>query len=370
MTHSSLFFVINFVVFKLKEKCYDNNKKMGEGKCFMRNLRNVSVKMIEMGILIRWDALSLVGLVSIYASTDAAALPEPERNIAQVPMMNGQFLWMPEDRMQRYYFWLLPDNGKPVQVAQRILPTEGIVNFRDLGGYPTLDGRFVRWGVLYRSGAHDCLTEKDCALLRQIGLRTVLDYRSAAEQQQCPDRQLEEIQYISLPILADAGVANILSLQAAGSAEEAQQMLQEINRRMVHDQQAQQGYAAMLRTCLQAETIPMVQHCTAGKDRVGVGVAILLLLLGVDEETVLDDYLLSNDCRLSFDKLEQVSGACLSETQRETFAALTMAQFSYLSAFIETLKVAYGTAERYALEALELTATELAQLRQMYLYQV
>lgn len=89
----------------------------------------------------------------------------------------------------------------------------------------------------------------------------------------------------------------------------------------------------------------MVQHCTAGKDRVGVGVAILLLLLGVDEETVLDDYLLSNDCRLSFHKLEQVSGACLSETQRETFAALTMAQFSYLSAFIETLKVAYGTAE-------------------------
>lgn len=336
----------------------------------MRDLRNVSVKTIEMGILIRWDALSLVGLVSIYVSTDATALPVPERKIAQVPMMNGQFLWTPEDRSRRYYFWLLPDNGKPVQVAQRILPTEGIVNFRDLGGYPTLDGRFVRWGLLYRSGAHNSLTEADRLLLKQIGLRTVVDYRSAAEQAQYPDRQLAEIQYLSLPVLDDASVTNVLHVDAIKDAVEAQQMLQEMNRFLVRDRQAQQGYAAMLRKCLQAEAAPMVQHDTAGKDRVGAGAAVLLLLLGVDEETVLDDYLLSNDCRLPQENLEQGDGDCLSEIQRETFAALTMAQFSYLSAFLEELKAAYGTVERYALEALGLTEAEIVQLRQMYLYQV
>lgn len=336
----------------------------------MRDLRNVSVKNIEMGILIRWDALALVGLVSIYASTDVAAMPEPENRIAQVPMMNGQFLWAPEDWTQRYYFWLLPDNGKPVQVAQRILPTEGIVNFRDLGGYPTLDGQYVRWGLLYRSGAHDSLTEADGALLRQIGLRTVVDYRSVAEQAQCPDRQLEEIDYISLPIWADTDVAELLPVETAGNAEEAQQMLQKMNRSLVYDKQAQQSYAAMLRICLQAERSPMVQHCAAGKERAGVGAAILLLLLGVDEETVLDDYLLSNDCQLSIEKLEQLCRSCLSETQREIFDALTRAQFSYLSAFLEEIKAAYGTTERYALEALGLTKTEIAQLRQRYLYQV
>lgn len=335
----------------------------------MRDLRNVSVKTIEMGILIRWDALSLVGLVSIYVSTDATALPVPESKIAQVPMMNGQFLWTPEDRTRRYYFWLLPDNGKPVQVGQRILPTEGIVNFRDLGGYPTLDGRFVRWGLLYRSGAHNSLTEADRLLLKQIGLRTVVDYRSAAEQARYPDRQLTEIQYLSLPVLDD-GVINVLHVDAIKDAVEAQQMLQEMNRFFVRDRQAQQSYAAMLRKCLQAEAAPMVQHDTAGNEQVGAGTAILLLLLGVDEETVLDDYLLSNDCRLPLENLEQGDGDCPSEIQREIFAALTMAQFSYLTAFLEELKAAYGTVEWYAVEALELTEAEIAQLRQMYLYQV
>lgn len=333
----------------------------------MSDFKNISVKLLESGILLQWEASSYSGLLSIYASTEAVTLPEEKNQIACAPVIDGQYMWKQAEKEKHYYFWLVTEMGMSVQVAQRMLPTEGIVNFRDLGGYPTKDGRYTCWGRLFRSGAHDGVTENDISLLKQLHIKTVVDYRSVDEKGKCPDIKIEGIHYLELPVFADAGVTDVLNLDGIQSAADAKAMFQEMNRTLVHDAQAHRVYAAMLRTCLNPEQVPMVQHCTAGKDRVGVGVATILLLLGVPEDIVLDDYLLSNTSRVSIQKLEHVSGNATNSTQQEIFSALTMVQTEYLCAFMEEMKAVYGTIENYAIDALGITTKEITQLREIYL---
>lgn len=333
----------------------------------MRELRDVSVKILDFGILIRWEALSLIGQVTIYMSTDPFALPSASTKIAQVPMINGQYMWNQAEEGVRYYFWLMPEDGRPVQMAQRVLPFQGIDNFRDLGGYKTKDGRYTRWGMLYRSGAHDRMTEQDKTLLQQLGVRTVIDYRSPKEKADCLDKQVDGVQYLELPVLAETDVATVLDMRNIHSSADARTFLRAMNKLPVHHTQAQQSYATMLRVCLQPEQMPMIQHSAIGKDRVGVGAAILLLLLGVDEETVLDDYLMSKASPVLPKVENPTKNKVFANLERSLAPVLEMLQFEYLSTFIEELRKTYGTVERYAIEALGLTESEIVQLRKRYL---
>lgn len=332
----------------------------------MRDLRNVSVKILDFGVLIRWEALSLIGLVTIYVSTDAAAPPSAGTKIAQVPMINGQYMWNQAEDGVRYYFWLLPEDGRPVQVAQRVVPLEGVDNFRDLGGYQTEDGHYIRWGLLYRSGAHDRMTKQDEVLLQQLGVRTVIDYRSPKEKESCEDRVVDGVQYLELPVLAEDEVSSVLNMRNIHSYADARTFLCSMNKLPVHQKQAQQAYAAMLRVCLQPERMPMIQHSAIGKDRVGIGAAILLLLLGVNEETVLDDYLLSKASSVLPRVDNPVKNKIFANLERSLAPLLDMLQFEYLNVFIEEMKKVYGTVECYAIEALGLTKAEILQLREMY----
>src|ERR1700730_18336008 len=75
-------------------------------------------------------------------------------------------------------------------IRVRRLPLQGVVNFRDLGGYSTADGRAVRWGQVFRSDALCGLTDSDLVVLADLGLRTVCDLRSEAERAHMPNRQL------------------------------------------------------------------------------------------------------------------------------------------------------------------------------------
>src|SRR5207247_138916 len=108
------------------------------------------------------------GRVAIYTSTspDKVDLPGPIVSDAHSPVD----ISLPDDG-RRIYFHLKPTNGRPRVTAVRRLPLDGAINFRDVGGYPTSDGRFVRWGVVYRSEQLSGLTPNDYAYLNRLGLR-------------------------------------------------------------------------------------------------------------------------------------------------------------------------------------------------------
>jgi protein tyrosine/serine phosphatase len=164
---------------------------------------------------------------------------------------------------------------------------EGCLNFRDLGGIPTRDGRHVRTGLLYRSDALHHLTPADVALLRdQLGIGSVIDLRSTAELQSEGQGPLAEqpIAFHHVPLFDG-------DTRMAGAAAESITL----GERYVLLAELARDPIARVVTLIAEAPAPLVYHCAAGKDRTGVISAVLLGLLGVDDEVIVADYATSRE---------------------------------------------------------------------------
>ncbi len=179
----------------------------------------------------------------------------------------------------------------------RLVPLEGTLNFRDLGGYPAAGG-VTRWGAVYRSDRLNALTDADVDHLATIGLRTVCDFRYDREVAEDPSRLPDGARIVRLAV----GVApgdNPRSLEELIRAGEVTHVtpatMAEGYLRMLEGQAALFG--DLVRLVADADHHAMVVHCTAGKDRTGLGAALLLGAVGVDDDVIVEDYRLTDDYR-------------------------------------------------------------------------
>ncbi|MDE1178206.1 MAG: tyrosine-protein phosphatase [Edaphobacter sp.] len=199
---------------------------------------------------------------------------------------------------QRMYFVLKADTGEVREVSIRHLDLEGTPNFRDIGGYETADGRFVRWGLFYRSGVLSGLTPADLQYLAQLNIRVVCDFRTKEENDVAPEKWVDDpsVQRVSLPIGSDPNrKSNNVSLQQLLAGHPTAEQLRERMRATYGSFVFSSGdqFATLFRQ-VNNDHLPLLYHCTAGKDRTGIFSALLLLTLGVPEKTVLEDYALTN----------------------------------------------------------------------------
>ena len=178
----------------------------------------------------------------------------------------------------------MPDSN-----SSHFIPLQGCFNFRDLGGYRARDGRMVRSGALFRSDALHFMTPEDMALAQtSLGLSTVVDLRNpdeAADAGRWP-ADGSSVRYRNIPFLEDRDISHPVE----GADPVAR--LTEIYTWIIAN--AGERVAQALNLLAEDQTLPAVVHCTAGKDRTGVLSAITLGLLGVDEEQVMADYILTN----------------------------------------------------------------------------
>jgi protein-tyrosine phosphatase len=185
--------------------------------------------------------------------------------------------------------------GKPdTKAHERHVRLEGQANFRDLGGYKTSDGRTVKWGLIYRAGQLNKLTDSDLSKLEELKIRTVVDLRGTFEvETQGKDRLPKGVRSVSLPIDV-GGMAKGKKTESApaGLSASPGDFLLQATRSIIVNQT--NVYAALIRELAEPQNRPIVFHCTRGKDRTGIGSAIVLTLLGVPWEIVRADYLLSN----------------------------------------------------------------------------
>jgi protein-tyrosine phosphatase len=179
----------------------------------------------------------------------------------------------------------------------RLLHIPGAKNFRDLGGYPTLSGRKVKWGVLYRSGHLANLTSRGVKKIEALGLSKIIDFRSDFETSRRPDREIEGPQRIYLPVMDQATKEFSQEIRRRIENREYEGyypvLLMQDAYRSFADQYTPE-FRSFIQAVLDADGAPVLWHCTSGKDRTGFSAAILLRILGVDEETINRDYLLSN----------------------------------------------------------------------------
>lgn len=272
---------------------------------------------------------------------------------------------------RRPYFTLIPDHGAPLVIADRALHLPSIANLRDIGGYRTTDGRWVKMGLLYRSDQLDRVSDADLAAIERLNLRFVVDLRTVSERTREPDRLPRGSQPLVLDVAADSDgslggdMRKALSAIASGKGVA---LLTSANRDFVSLGSARRAYATMLNRLSEPQGAPMLYHCTAGKDRTGWASAVVLTLLGVPRETVMADYLASN----AF--LERKNAATLQALARSgspmdpahLLPVLTVRE-AYLNAAFDEVEKRYGSFDVYARNGLGLSNEIIESLRKNYL---
>lgn len=236
-----------------------------------------------------------------------------------------------------------------VSSPSRILPIEGAYNVRDMGGYPAADNKTVKWRTVIRSGDLNHLTDSDLNYLNAIPLKVFIDFRDTDEIELAPDKTPSSLEkQLFLPI----ETGDIIQLQKV-TPELAETALIDANKYFVrHNQDTYKEFFSIL---MKEDNSPLLFHCSAGKDRAGFGAALFLASLGVDRETIIEDYLLTNECLK--DKYTDII------TQMPALKPLFEVREEYIRAAFEVIDSEYGGIDSYLTNQLQV---DLKKMRALY----
>lgn len=273
------------------------------------------------------------------------------------PILSGHgsgIFSLPVDSSRRSYFRLVSGTRDTI-LAEKLLPMEGAFNFRDLGGLRLKDGRKVQWGKLFRADELTKLTDSDIHYLGSIPITSVIDFRAESEIKRAPDRLPQSAQF-TYPITITPGALRTEGIQTNREEGSFSNQMKQMNRLYVSDPACIRAYRIMFTIIQNGLSAPVVLHCSAGKDRTGMGTALILFALGATEETVIEDYMLSK-ANIA-DKYKD-----LVEKYPRTQPIFTVKK-SYLAAGIEQIKSDYGSINNFLTSVLKV---DIPRIRRLYL---
>jgi protein-tyrosine phosphatase len=249
-----------------------------------------------------------------------------------------------------------PEPGQSIAIAS-------VPNLRDLGGWPTRNGGTVRSGLVYRSTALNKLAGADMASFAELGIRAVYDLRTEAERTAQPDRLPPGTEYVVVDVLkdsVDAAQAQLLKVATDPQAAEemlgggkAEPLFERGYRKIVSLPSACVAYHRLFSDLTREAHRPALFHCTTGKDRTGWAAASLLMLLGVPDDLVMREYLLTNAQLLPaerplLDHFRALGG------DPELLRPVVGVAPEYLEVALDEMRKELGTIEGYFSEALKI----------------
>ena len=334
---------------------------------------SATVERVEGGALsIRWSA---AGPVDVYISD------RPDAAIGDAKLVSnddrdGSHGVPPSDGGRRYFLLKDETDGSLSRVAERLLPLEHGSNFRDVGGYSAADGKHVRWGKIYRSGAMPLLSEKDYAYLGGLDIETIVDLRSVEEREIAPTLLDDRTgaRYVANDYSANAIFGRLAATKPDTMPEGVGKMYREWLISLAPQ------YRAIFGSLLEGKGA-VAYHCSAGQDRTGVGTALVLAALGVPREVILADYHLSTAFRRTENEMPAIDPARYPGNIVATFYAGSMATpearkprplydakgVAHLAATFDEIDKRWGSVEHYLDDVLGVDAVKLAALRANYL---
>jgi protein-tyrosine phosphatase len=269
----------------------------------------------------------------------------------------------------RWYFEFVPDSGRPLVLADRSLHLESVSNFRDVGGYRTEDGRWVRMGVAYRSNGLARLNPGDYKRLRELNLHLICDLRMDDERRRLPDPEIPGAKLVVANVVADSPVARdrlqLASLSKSGDAAAVTEFVKAAYRGFVTLPSARAAYHLVFERLADERNLPTLFHCTAGKDRSGWAQAILLTILRIPKSTILQDYVLT-DQYMSAIALQQVRKS-MPEANDAAALCLVAADPAFLEAAFKEADDRFGSFDNYLREGLGLDSALLDSIRTNFL---
>ena len=275
-------------------------------------------------------------------------------------------------QLQRPYFELVSGNDTLI-VANRHIDFSEVVNFRDIGGLPTQDGRTVQWGKIFRSDNLSKLKNREFDKFRMLQITTVYDLRTSSEIKGKEDHLPETIDYVHYPSVEDDGdmLTQMRSKVINGEISEVQSvaLMEQLYQSIVADNIL--SLRSLIHHIVNSDT-PVVYHCSAGKDRTGIVTAILLSILNVDRNTIQQEYLLSNYYRTA--KLEKILGtAKLAKVIKPHLNTNTIENFMkvderYLNAAFKRIDQEYGGMDSFIKNQLGIDETLRRTIIQKFTY--
>lgn len=273
------------------------------------------------------------------------------------------------DPVKRPYF-LLRDtrDGSITRVAERLIPLAQGSNFRDIGGYPGADGKHVRWGLIYRSGATAMLSPSDVATIDALHLQHIVDLRSSEERVLAPTR-IEGVTYTAYGYSMRRIFA---SMQApSGSVRNGAALYHAFPTLLAP--QMKLLFAALL-----SRPGPVKYNCSAGQDRTGFATAMILSALGTPRDVIVEDYLLSPTYRRPQWEMPPIDPALFPDNPvARAFAGNSAARRAeplvdadgkaFLLAAFEEVDRKWGSPEGYLEQVVGLSPADIAALRAVYL---
>jgi protein-tyrosine phosphatase len=267
-----------------------------------------------------------------------------------------------------------PNSEKPLTISERKLPAGGMDNLRDSGGYLTKDGRSVKWGFLYRGDTPHKVNSDGYRYLSTMNLGYVFDLRNDAEIAKKPDPAFGNVNWIHTqipdlpPQFKDVSWETNEAIYHFVKTPRAEQFYPETNRFMVWQPETLRSLKTIFDKAL-TDDRAMIWHCAGGKDRTGVVSAVFLSALGVPNDTIIHDYILTNDYRKAFDQRElaEMSKAFNGDKQAiKGFLAIQQARPEFIRAALDEIRLRYGSVDNYLTRAVGLTQEEIFSLRDRY----
>lgn len=263
------------------------------------------------------------------------------------------------------------------------IPFEGLKNTRDLGGYEAYEGRKIAPGLLLRGEAPISITKSDEALLlEKYRLQMVIDLRTSLEAEQKPEPSLYGVTMVFNPILDEATAGFTRESKASDPflsfLKHAQELegksdayFMKLYQNMVLNRQAMERYENFLKLIAEADPAKgaILWHCSVGKDRAGMATAFLLLALGVSKETVIGDFLRTNEYlrEETEKKLQKIREMGAAEATIESVATLSQVKRIYIESAFDTAEKTFGSLNTYLETKLGLTYGRKKLLRDKYL---
>lgn len=250
------------------------------------------------------------------------------------------------------------------QLNRRIIKLEKTINMRDIGGYTGLNGRKTKWGRVIRSEELCHLSDHDVKALENMGIRHVFDFRDAPKARVNQDKIPETADYKNLPVLSG------MTISPQDLDYHDPDAIDRFMRKIYAYQVANkaQDYAVVLHTLTDEHELPILYHCTNGKDRTGFMTALILLICGVPEATIISDYTLTN---LTFDEAFHTLGAIMMEVmnkgkqdvEKEKLRDFFGVRPEWLKIQLDYITDNYGSVDAYLLDQTDLTEKDLDAIR-------
>lgn len=270
------------------------------------------------------------------------------------------------DTGKRQIFLFKNSEGQAL-LAERLLPVNGY-NFRDLGGIKNSEGKYVRWGKLFRTDEMYKLTPQDLGYLGSTGLKTVVDFRTATEKKggfggimpESYDVLPSTVEKASdLPINAGNIFSDdiLASISNGATAEDMVPVMVNSYIEMVTVDEYVAQYKEFFKLVQDENSLPLSFHCSAGKDRTGVATMLILTALGVDKATIMEDYLHSAELveKKYADYVKMI----------KAIAPLVTVDEKYLNAAYNKIDEKYGSMTKFLTETL---GVDIQKMKQLYLY--